>query len=333
MSYMVNPQAWGAVFPVPVDVVDKNIRLAGAVQLKVLLWMLRHSTNGIDIEKLHEDIGISKVDAEDALHYWIEAGIIISDNNVSPIKNQSEISHNETKKTSPVTERKKDIPYIKPNMNQIVARCTENPEIKDMFSEVQSILSKTIGHDGQSTLLMLHDSYGLPVEVILMLVEYCSSIGKDSFVYISKVGRDWGEKEIDTIEKADEQISCLRTSNSLWNELRQLAGIQTPKPTNIQVKFLNEWKNELGFDIDMIFSAYEEMANNCSRISFPYMDKVLKNWYSDNIKSVDDLEKHKSARQKSASASKSSNQASYDIDEFTKRALNDPLIYKKKEDK
>lgn len=333
MSYMVNPRAWGAVFPVPVDVVDKNIRLAGAVQLKVLLWVLRHSTDASDFENLHKDIGISKIDAEDALNYWIEAGILISDTTVPEIKKQTEVSHIEAKRTSPLTERKKDTPYIKPNMNQILARCNENPEIKDMFSEVQSILSKTIGHDGQSTLLMLHDSFGLPVEVILMLVEYCSSIGKNSFVYISKVGRDWGEKEIDTIEKADEQINCLRTSNNLWNELRQLAGIQTPKPTNVQIKYLNEWKNELGFDVDMIFSAYEEMANNCSRISFPYMDKVLKNWYNDNIRSIDDIEKRKLSRKKSVSDAKLSSQASYDIDEFTKRALNDPLIYKKKEDK
>lgn len=335
MSYNVNPRAWGAVFPVPSDVVDKHIRLAGSTQLKVLLWLLRNVSQSPDSEEIAQGLRLDRDEVEDALKFWIDAGIVTSDGEASDKTNA--VAENQIKKDhSPLRfSPKKELTYIKPNIAQILERVNEDDEIRFMFSEAQSILSKTIGHDGQSTLLMLHDSFGLPVEVILMLCRYCSSIGKSSFVYISKVGRDWGEKEIDTLEKADEEIIRLRSCNKVFSELRSLAGISTPQPTNAQIKYLECWTNELGFDVDMIYLAYEEMANNCAKISFPYMDKVLKNWHKDSLKTPDDVEKAKSSRKADTSANVSKSgkpKVSYDKDEYMRRALNDPLIYKKKEE-
>ena len=329
MKYSVNPSAWGAIFPVPVQVVDEHIRLAGAVQLKVLLWLFRHIADNYDTDKMAEDLRISRPDAEDALQYWVQAGIICEDGRVAqPVSTAQPI----IEKEAPKQKKLPDLPYTKPNMEQIIARCEEEPEIRFLFSESQTRLGRTIGHDGQSTLLMMHDHYGLPIEVILMIVEYCSSTGKTSFSYISKMGQDWGEREIDTLEKADEQISALKTSDKLWTELRLMTGISTPKPTAPQVKFLNTWKNEYGYDIEMIYLAYEEMANNCTRLSFPYMDKVLQNWHSNGLKTPEDVENSKKSRNKASKENaEKKTEASYDIDEFTRQALNKPLVYKKKE--
>lgn len=330
VSYTVNPRAWGAVFPVPSDIVDKHIKIAGATQLKVLLWLLRYASQSPDSEDISKGLNLDRAEVEDALQYWIDAGIIVSD--FAQETEKAYKPQNDMKEQKPSLPKSKATTYIKPNVKQIIERTNEDPEIKFMFSEVQTMMSKTIGHDGQSTLLMLHDSFGLPVEVILMLVKYCVSINKASFVYISKVGRDWGEREIDTIEKADEQISRLLTCSAAWNELRKLAGISTPQPTNAQMKYLESWENELGFGIEMIYLAYEEMANNCTRISFPYIDKVLKNWARDGIKTPDDVEKSKNNRKNISARKQKTPPPSYDLDEFMQRALNDPLIYEKKEE-
>ncbi|MBQ7653833.1 MAG: DnaD domain protein [Clostridia bacterium] len=334
MSYTVDPRAWGTVFPVPSDVVDKYIKLAGATQLRVLLWLLRNVSRSPDADTISAGLKIDKAEVEDALQFWMEVGIVMSDSVSQTVSEQSSAKQKpEPVKSSPLPA-KKNIAYIKPNLQQIIDRTNEDENVKHLFDGAQSILSKTIGHDGQSTLLMLHDSFGLPVEVIHLLLSYCVSIGKASFVYISKVGRDWGEREIDTLEKADDQINKLKSCNKLWSELRQLAGIATPQPTNTQLKYLDCWQNELQYGVEMIFLAYEEMANNCAKISFPYMDKVLKSWNKDGLKTPDDVEKAKSERKSAGTSNhqKPNLTTSYDKDEFLKRALNDPLIYKRKEE-
>ncbi len=191
---------------------------------------------------------------------------------------------------------------------------------------------------------MLHDQYGLPVEVILMIIEYCVSVGKINIAYISAMGKDWAEKEIDTIEKADEQVEHLRRCNGVWKELAALAGIANPRPTSAQSEFLRTWTYEFSYGIDMLNLAYEEMANHCTKLSFAYMNKVLKNWHDAGIKTptdVADLAK-KYADGKGGGKKGVSGQAdiktpqaakaapSYDIEEYKRSAMQDPIVYKKK---
>ena len=190
------------------------------------------------------------------------------------------------------------IPLSKPTSDQIACRLMEEPALRLLYAEAQQKLGRTIGYDGQSTLLMIHDQYGLPVEVILMILEYAASQGKTSMAYIAKMGRDWGEREIDTLEKAEEQLTRLRTGQSLWNQLKALTGIHTPRPTAAQEKFLTEWSDDLHFSIDMIHLAYEEMANHTDRLSFPYINKVLRSWHEKGLLTPEQVQADKQTRQR-----------------------------------
>ena len=96
-----------------------------------------------------------------------------------------------------------------------------------------------------------------------------------------------------TIEKADEQIKILNSCNKLWKEFAEMAGIQNPRPSSSQSAYLRTWSVELKFNVEMIYLAYEEMLNHSSKISFPYMNKILMNWHSKGIKTPDEIEKEK----------------------------------------
>ena len=176
----------------------------------------------------------------------------------------------------------------------------------------------------------------MPVEVIVTIIEYCVSVGKTSTSYIAKIGKDWGEREIDTLEKADEVISELKASDEMWGEFRLRTGISTPRPTSAQMKYLNRWKNEYGFSMDMIFLAYEETANNIQKMSFPYMDKVLKNWFTEGLRTLQDVAKAKQERINMVSSVKpevkAKKKSSYNIDEVLKQNEENELVYIRKGD-
>ena len=197
------------------------------------------------------------------------------------------------------------------------------------------IRDRTIGYDGQCTLLMMHDTYGIPVEVILMIIEYAVSIGKSSFHYIASIGKDWGEREIDTIEKADEQISRLNSVNRVWASFAAMAGLSNSRPTQAQTKYIITWNREWGFSPEMIFLAYEQMAEHCQKMSFPYMNKVLESWHTNGIKTSSDVEKaNKPVSSPNLPQNKSKANAghasSYDLNEFNRNAMQKPIVYKKK---
>ena len=326
MAYSINPAVFGSMFAVPSQVVDNNIKLASASQLKTLLWIFRHACEPIDPAVISKEIGYGESDIVDALTVLCEWGVLATDGKViTPLPAPEAPSPK-------ASEAKKELPElvpVKPTYEQVVKRCQESPVIANMFSDIEGLLGKTIGYDSQCILLMMHDQYGLPVEVIYMLISYCVSVGKSNLAYIAKVGKTWGEKEIDTIEKADEQIKILNSCISLWKEFAQMAGIQNPRPTSSQAAYLKTWSTEYKFGADMIYLAYEEMLDHSGKISFAYMNKVLANWHEKGLKTPEDVERDKQAYREKNQKNKDTN-TSYDMNEFNRRANQLP-VYKKGE--
>ena len=347
MNYSVNPSMFKSIFAVPADVVDKHIRLANEHQLKVLLWILRNSPDSPDISAMCKALKIKREDAEDYLQYWVLTGVISSDENETAPSSTAEKEKIATDPKPPAEIIK--LPEIqletpsKPSSTEILKRIDESPEIGYLFKEAQIKLGKTIGYDGQCTLLLLHDHYGLPTEVLFMLIEYCVSVGKTNYGYIETVGKDWGNKEIDTLEKAADQISTLKNANSIWKEVASTAGLNNPRPTTKQASLISKWNKEFSYGADIIYLAYEEMVNHTGKLNFNYMDKILTTWHQSGVKTPSDIDALKSMTQNkpNTKAVKSDNtkpqksnalehKASYDHDAYEKESLFGELKYERK---
>lgn len=337
MSYSVNPSKFKSIFAVPTDIVDNHIRIANADQLKVLLWILRTSPDNPDIGEMCKALKMDKADALDYLQYWQNSGVLLGDGE------QLEISASAP--ASPVPEKVTEKPAVqdvavvasKPSSAEIALRIDESPEIGHLFNEAQQKLGKTIGYDGQCTLLLLHDRYGLPVEVLFMLIDYCVSVGKLNYGYIEAVGKDWGNREIDTVIKAAEQIESLNKTNRLWRLLATYGGISATRPTAKQTEYLLRWSDEWHFGIEMIQLAFDEMMDNIGKVSFAYMDKILMNWHSRGCKTPEEAaacnEEHKKASESAKSkpkAAASAVKASYDLGKFNEQSVHSPLKYERK---
>lgn len=345
MDYKINPFAYKNIFAVPQQIVDDNIRLASVIQLKVILYMLRHSDKELSAEDISVALGYDKTDIEDAMIFWSERGLLIKDDSqakpVMHIEAVTEVKIEKAEEPKPVAVKKvSDIPISRPSYEQIAVRLQECREFSELFAEAQKALGKTIGYDGQSVLIMMHDSYGLPFEVILMAVEYSVSQKKTGFSSIAKVGKLWSENGIDTLEGAMEYIEEHNIVNETWNKLRSLTDITNRVPTEKQRKLLTCWIKEYGYDADMIYYAYEETINATGKFSLPYMDKIIRNWHEKGVKTPMDIQKEKARwaeeRQSKQTKKKPQNknipallqdEPSYDIDAFTRKAIG--LKYKK----
>lgn len=335
MSYFINPSAFKSIFAVPAEIVDKHIRLATEPQLKVLLWILRNSPDNPDLNALCADLKINPDDARDYLQYWLLTGVLLSDD--SEPREKSPEKESRAQKKDEETPGRDPAPIPPPSLSsgEIAQRVEESPEIGVLLNEAQKKLGKTIPYYGQCVLLTLYDHYGLPLEVLFMLLDYCASIGKTNYAYIDAIGRDWGNREIDDLEKAAEQIDKLKGVAALWNKFARSAGISNPRPTKKQSEYLMRWSSDWKFDLDMIVSAYEETAERTGKLSFAYMEKVLLNWKNSGYSTLYDVQKGAEEKKKTRLSKKSggSRAASYDMDEFKERSLHGELKYERKKRK
>ncbi len=342
MEFKVNPASFSGIFAVPTAVVDENIRLASVVQLKVILYLLRHgSVRQVTVKDISDALFLDSQDVADALLFWYERGIVIKDGDApAPVVQSAPVKEEETKiEITPVAPKKEvqDIPISRPSHEQIAVRCKECEDISVLFREAQTALGKTIGYDGQSVLIMMYDSYGLPVEVILMAIEYAVSQGKASFSNIAKIGKRWSELEIDTLEGAMEYIEEHNVVNEVWHKLRLLTDITNKRPTSKQFGYLTAWIKEYGYDANMIFYAYEECVDRTGKMSMPYMDKIITSWHKNGVKTPLDIAEERKRWQESQAKKApkkekekpqhEQREASYDIDRFMQKSVD--LVYDK----
>ncbi len=331
MEYKINPMAFTGIFPVPNSLVDENIRLASVVQLKVLLFILRHSNDGQwGAEIIAEALSLDEDDVKDAMIFWSERGLLMKEGQAP---SASLTAEKKTEKAAPVKEEKRvsEIPISRPSYDDVAKRIKESDEITVLLQEAQTVLGRTIGYDGQSVLVMIYDSYDLPTEVILMAIEYSLSLKKTGWASIARIARRWSELEIDTLEGAMQYIEEHNIVDETWDKLRKLTEITNRNPTEKQRKYMVAWVKEYGYNEDIIYRAYEESIDNTGKMSMPYMDRIIRSWHEKGVKTLADIqnekikwetEKKKRFSKDKKKEEKAEGDASYDIDEYMKKSLN-----------
>ena len=348
MNFKINPLSFNGIFAVPNSLVDNNIRLASVVQLKTLLYLLRYGNlRPVTTEEIAENLCLDKEDVQDAMIFWLERGLVLRENEEpSPITQVTIQKAPEVKpeiRTEAPAEPEKAVPEIfisKPSHEEVAARLKNSTELAAFFQQAQASLGKPFGYEGQSTLLMLHDGYGLPLEIIIMAIEYCVSQKKDGMRNITMLAKRWCELGIDTIEGVNRYIEEHTVVDEAWDKLRSMTEITNRHPTEKQRRFLTGWTKELGYTVEMIFYAYEESIDRTGKMNMKYMDTVIRNWASKGVRTPEDIKRHeeqweqakqtkKNSAKPSAQTKKEENEASYDIDLFMKEAVN--LTYKKTE--
>lgn len=296
-DYMIRPQIFAdGVFCLPVAVADR-LPLTKEAVLKVVLYVFRNADRPLDVKEIAKGAGVSETDAEDALLYWEEKGLLCRSENAAlpalsaeaaPEKkeeaqeNGAPLSPAEAAGDAAEHARRAAAAMkpAKPSYDMICKRMAESAAVRALFSEAQMKLGRTIGTADQASLLTLHDYYGMPAEIILAICEYARQHGKAANMnYIYTVGVDWSRRGIDTIEAADAELRRLEELNTEWPQFRQMTGIPNARPTPAQERRFSVWRKEWHFSFDMLALAYDMTVKQTGQGSFQYMNKVLSQWH------------------------------------------------------
>lgn len=333
MSYCVKLGCWNSIFAVPTDIVDKHIKLVGSTQLKVLLWVLRNSGREFSEDDISSALSIHKEDAKDALRYWIETGVLkLNENDLIPgevcedKKGNTKLDNNVANEDSGNVEKnikaksKISRRVLIPDNTYIAKRIEESSEVAALMQEADVILGKITSPGIKATLLMLLDDDGLPIDVILMLIQYAVGVGKGNRSYIETVGHSWAAEGIDTIEKAEKKIKMIGELGKAWNNLEKIVGMERRQPTAREEEAVNRWYNQWNYSQEMVKEAYEICVNANGKYVLKYMDSIITRWHKEGIYKLEQvhLERKGSKLKRNIDKNKTSNdtvdyEKNYDI--------------------
>ena len=322
MNYKVNLAALDSSFKVPNALADNFIKLANPKHMIVLLWVLRHAQTPKSAEQIAGELHIDKAIVNEAIFYWIDAKSV-------PVPTVPASKQPIT--DTPKAESEKRLGSSMASDEEILQRAKESAEFKFLLQKSQQIYGRTISKAERSMLLSLMDYYGLPVEVILMLIQYAVSAGRTGTNYIHTVGINWAEEGLRTLEQAEEKIAALQKSNKLWNDFVAQAGISHRHPTKKQQAFFDKWTLQWQMSTELVACAYEEMLDAIDKVNYKYLDKILTTWHEAGIQSPAQLQAFQKA--KAGAAAKDGDSApSFSVDQFNDYVESFDLKYDKKEE-
>ena len=338
MNYFLNAGCWESVFAVPGAVVDNYIKLASGSAVKVLLYILRNNGRDVSRTEISSALNINEDDVNDAFNFWEEVGIISKNQNISgkartqdrPLETRKpESTHTpaESKNAQPQAETPKPT-APKPQIQNSSASFQITPkeaeslrqgssEIKALFDMAQQILGNVINHTMIRSLVWQHEYLGLKADVILMILSYCASVGKTHTAYIEAIAVSWSQNDINTLDKAQDEIERLKKTNTYTSKLMSAFGLKR-QPTPNQQKFFDEWQLK-GYSADLITCACERAADLGKTLTVNYINGILENWHKKGITTREQAAAEtKSGKYTSSGIRK---EQSYDIDEFENFAI------------
>ena len=276
--------------PIPKDFIEHIMPSSNAAYVVVYMYIMFLASTGksAETEEIAKKLGLIESDVVNAIKYWNDKGIFSGTGDTIIIKRSvdEEITPEATKKSVEEVSRIMD----------------GDSTLSDLCAIAQEILGKTLANNDLETLYWFYDQLGFSPEVITMLLEYCVSMNKRNMKYIEKVAITWHENNITTMDEAQAYIMGSVKSDEFVSSLRNLFGINDRNLSKTENLYLKSWRDELNMSADMVGLAYEYCVIATGKLSFPYINTILKRWAEQGITTIPEAEKdHEQYKQNVAS--------------------------------
>lgn len=286
---------------VPNSFIDNYMVEANGEYVKIYLYLLRCTGNSdcaLNIPDMADVLDHTQKDIKKALYYWANQGLLklTHDNSgeingiflqdaepsVSIISETPTIAVPIAAPISPVVTPLPDIVSIDKIQNASV-----DEQIRSTIYMAERLLNRTISPADTEAIIYWHDGLFLDWELIQHLIEYCAEKKISSLSYMNKVAINYASEGITSIEDAK---SSEQSHQELTIVIKNSFGISRRDLTEIEYGFAKKWTYEYGFSVEMIREACERTIMNIQTPSFKYADKILNNWYENNVKTLADVE-------------------------------------------
>ncbi|MBR5094627.1 MAG: DnaD domain protein, partial [Oscillospiraceae bacterium] len=122
---------------------------------------------------------------------------------------------------------------------EISRRSRENSALSSIYQEAARVMGRTLSGNDLRVLFGIYDHLGLPPEVILELLHWCDELcqlrykdhRKPSSLFLQKEAYAWADREIMTLEQAEEHIRAQRQRRSDLGRIQSALHLDLLSPT------------------------------------------------------------------------------------------------------
>ena len=188
---------------------------------------------------------------------------------------------------------------------EIVRRSEHDEGFRAVLAECERVLGHTLTGADTRTLFGIYDYLGLPVDVIMVLLHHCAEECRRRYGpgrvptmrQIEKEAYIWVNREIMTLEQAEEYIRSREEMREGTEQLRRSFGIRDRQLSPTERKYIEGWF-ALGFGVEAIELAYDRTVTNTGSLKWSYMDKIIRSWHEKGLFTPEEIEQGDAPRRR-----------------------------------
>lgn len=300
------------VVPLGIDFINNYMPGANPTHVMVYIYTLGlcYSNKPSDNRSIAEALDILESDVIKAWKYWMKTGLIsIGEDGTVTFLSSSRPA--DTQSAAPETQdtrsAKRDIP-----MDEITKKMSDDKSLSDTLKMAQLIWGKPLTQSEIKALYSFLEWYSFSNEVLLMLLEYCAADERTkNLKYMESTAEGWYNEGITSVRAAEKVIKKKEKERVMLKKCSQIFGLGRSF-SDKEAEYIASWTTELSMSEAMIKEAYARTTLNTGKLSFQYMNKILRSWAKDGIRTLSALKEADSARKTSFGKT----QSNYDFDEI-----------------
>lgn len=264
------------VVVVPGCFIDEYMKGANGEFVKVYLYLLRHQAD-VSEEEIADALDMTGADVRRALAYWTKAGVL---EKTEPAGDPTVVI-----KPAPVPEKK---PAKKQEKRTVdMALLERDEDFKQLIYIAQQYLNKLFTQTDTEILGNLYQNLGMSAELLEYLMEYCAENRHTSLRYAETVALNWKEQGVTTAAQARE---ASQNYNRRIFCVMKAMGLSDRGPGAAEKESIERWFDTYGFDEKIVAEACNRTLERIHKPSFPYAEKILKDWKDAGVKTFSDIE-------------------------------------------
>lgn len=189
----------------------------------------------------------------------------------------------------------------------IVRRSREDGEFSAILGEAQKVMGRALSSVDMKTLFGIYDYLGLPTDVIMLMINYVArqytarygTQRRPSARAMQKEAYFWANREIMTVEQAEEYIRAADARKSLLAQVKDALGIKGRELTKTENDYISSWL-DMGYSAEVISIAYDRTVTNTGALKWSYMNKIIQSWKEKGLFTPEDIEQKDSRTRKVA---------------------------------
>lgn len=278
----------------PLSLTDKAaFTEASREELRVLLALIEANGSVESEAELSAISSTSLARTRSALVLWEEEGVIK--------RCEAAATATATPTVSEEFESRIELGKITERSTADAAREIRDNNLADLLAEIAEMMEKpALSTEEAKVISALYTQLKLGEEYIVTLAACLAEKGKLSAQRLGAEAERLVKRGVDCVEELEKYLVTKENESGAEWEFKRLVGIYNRNLSKRERELINKWYYDFGFSDEIIGEAYDIMTmKDPSKISLPYMDKVLSHWSAEGCRTLDEC-KRLSEREKAA---------------------------------